>query len=102
MCLKDRNVKSENFKLLAWVKKKLLKKKSDKGGKSPPPHPMHNRVKEKNADGFKLSYPKIFKMEISKINKIKETKYKDQLREGQYNILVDKVIMNHSAIEINL
>ena len=81
--------------------KKVIKKKSDKGGKSPP-HPMHNRVKEKNAGGFKLSYPKIFKMEISKINKIKETKYKDQLREGQYNILVDKVIMNHSAIEINL
>ena len=101
MCLKDRNVKSENFKLLACVKKKLLKKNPTRGGKSPP-HPMHNRVKEKNADGFKLSYPKIFKMEISKINKIKETKYKDQLREGQYNILVDKVIMNHSAIEINL
>ena len=102
MCLKDRNLKSENFKLLAWVKKKLLKKNPTRGVNPPPPHPMHNRVKEKNADGFKLSYPKIFKMEISKINKIKETKYKDQLREGQYNILVDKVIMNHSAIEINL
>ena len=84
------------------MKKKLLKKNPTRGVNPPPTHPMHNRVKEKNADGFKLSYPKIFKMEISKINNIKETKYKDQLREGQYNILVDKVIMNHSAIQINL
>ena len=46
-CLKDRKLKSENFKLFAWVKKKLLKKfRQGKGVNSPPPRPMHNRVNE--------------------------------------------------------
>ena len=48
LCLKDRNLKSENFKLLSWVNKKLLKKIRQGGGKftSPPPSPpRHNRVK---------------------------------------------------------
>ena len=44
LCLKDRNLKSENFKLLAWVKKKLLKKIWQRVNFIPP-HPMHSRVK---------------------------------------------------------
>ena len=47
LCLKDRNLKPENFTLLAWVKKTLLKK-SDRGGGFTPPLPplMHNKVKQ--------------------------------------------------------
>ena len=37
---------------------------------------IDNVCKEKNADGFKLGQPKLFKSEISKISKTKETEYK--------------------------
>ena len=45
LCLKDRNLKSENFKLLSWVNKKLLKKIRQGGGKfTPSPLPLPGTI----------------------------------------------------------
>ena len=53
MCLNDRNLKSKNFKLLAWVKKKLLKK-NPTGGKKYPLSPCAVGL-TKNADPDRYS-----------------------------------------------
>ena len=54
LCLKDRNLQSENFKLLAWVKKKLLKKPDRRGVNLPVPR-MDNRVKLDKPNNFLIS-----------------------------------------------